>query len=674
METKIELEFNKLQKLAAKDKLTSDDITRFNEIVESLPNIDDSIKQQYQSDALSLLLVEGADEIDASEVKVGEGERHLKVNKKKVAKIAATTLLVGSLVIAGTTLFRGCSRGNKNNNIPTQSTIEQDVNVIKPTLAFDAENTDVLIDNIEVIARDMISKGIAMEDATLEETVESLTNYYVWMNLNEMGPTYLSKLYQTDSVSYIEIFQDAMYWANAIRFDSITSSKENNTVLDMSNFIASKKDAALAQEFLNINGRLSDAVAKNDKTSIDAIVSEYRTLIETKLLDHSSYTYGGGTMDLCFRLVYTGEQLLANYDITIMDEGLSKIINEDEFLRCYSQIVVNTKDSNQVIEVKKLETIIQDNTSKKSDNVVYIVDTLKDYINRLNMSLDFKGEKSIANVMMEVSKDLRDNNIIDTYVANMSIEEFFNKNYDLTHPKLPEVPDNSVVVDNGNHYVDQGEMDKHNSKTEEEYKENVKNETEEQLKDENTFKDNEGNTLDKGEDAEDYATAYVSGYEAGSRQGAIDGNALSTFNSNVSGSEGYKAGYQKGYTESYNEAKAKREAASKESTTTVTPVENGETKDEVIAQGPVITTSDNNQNNVEKPSIGTVIDEVVIEQGSVETNNSGTLPPVGTVIEEEVIEQGTVNYTLTEDELYQIYYEILYGTNDVSVSQNVKTK
>lgn len=95
----------------------------------------------------------------------------------------------------------------------------------------------------------MVSKGIEIDNDTLEDTVESLTNYYVWMNLNEMGPTYLSKLYQTDSTSYMEIFTDAMYWANAIRFDSMTSSVSDNTVLDMSKFIANKKDSELVSSF-----------------------------------------------------------------------------------------------------------------------------------------------------------------------------------------------------------------------------------------------------------------------------------------------------------------------------------------------------------------------------------------------------------------------------------------
>lgn len=720
MKTNVQKIFEQLTEKANKGKLKAEEIAAFKSLIDSL-DISKTTKEKYLEEADSLLLGSNVTKIMADDVKVGGNERHFKVNKKKVATVAALVAAGGIVIFAGTHL-KGCSNSKAlaNSNATIEQDIEQDssITALKPTLAFDAENTDVLIANLEATARDMIAKGIAMEDATLEETVESLTNYYVWMNLNEMGPTYLSELYQSDSISYMKIFQDSMYWTNAIRFDSMTSSKEQETVLDMSNFIANKKDAALTQEFLDINARLSDAVAKNDKDTINSIVAEYRTLIETKLLDHSSYTYGGGTMDLCFRLVYSGEQLLQNYDITIMDEGLSKIINEDEFLLCYHQVVVATKDVNSVMEVTELQTVVENNTSKKSDNVIYIVDTLKDKFSRLNMALDFTGKKSIANVMIEVSKDLRDNNVLDTYKPNMSLEEYFNHNYDLTHQKQDEIPKGATITTDGNHYIDESEMNKHQATTEEGYKENVKQETEDKLKDESTFTDNDGNTLNKGDDSEAYAKAYSDGYTSGSLQGAIDGNALATFNNSVSGTKGYQDGYRKGYIESYVEPYVEsfvnsfikeyreswiesyhksflksyltsyfkscginydilcmdlyiescieKELKNQSSITTITPVENGESTDEVMEQGTVTSSKTETNSNV--------------SNGTTDSNDSNNLPPIGTVVEEEVIESGTVGYSYTpsEAELYKIYTdvlnELLYGTDDSYSYEKVKTR
>lgn len=644
----------KYEKKLQKGKLTEREIDQVIQIVqsmESIPNKEkDSLINELNNMRMDDKIISYDDEkpledkeIDASDVKVGESEKSLKINKKKIAKAVAAVAVAGAVVVGGSLLLKSCSNKAPKTSTPLTTT-EQDVNKnnIKPTLAFDAENTEVLIANLEETAKDMIAKGIAMEDATLEETVESLTNYYVWMNLNEMGPTYLSKLYQTDSTSYIEIFSDAMYWANAIRFDSITSSKEDNTVLDMSHFIANKKDSELVKEFLDINARLHDAVSKNDKESIDTIASEYKSLIETKLLDHSSYTYGGGTLDLCFRLVYSGEQLVQDYDTVIMDEGLSQIINEDEFLRCYQTISIATIENTSMSTIE-LETVIQENTSKKSDNVIYIVDTLKDYMNRLNLSLDFTNEKSVADVMVEVSKYIRDNNLLATYKENESLEVFFERIYNQTHDKGHTLTNGDIVTSDGEHYIPEDEKNKYGATSQEDYENKVQEKTEDELSQEDTFTDSDGNVT-KGDDAEQYAQDYQSGYEAGSRKGAIDGNALATFNPSVGGSEGYQAGYYKGYKDSYDEAKAYREAHSNQSTTEFTPVENGSTTEEVIEQGNVSNTTE-------------------------DTN----LPEIGSTTD-EVIEQGTLNYTPTEDELYQLYYEVLYGTSSSYIDQNVKVK
>lgn len=659
----------KLERKLQKGTLTEKELNRAVKVVQNMKSISEEDRDVLLAKLNDMILDErliSDDElphedkrVNASNIQVGESEKHFKINKKKLEKAIAGVALAGVVIVGGSFLIKGCHTKKTSVSNNTGIVTEQDVNEItnknktlKPTLAFDAEDTDVLITNLEETAKDMLSKGIAMEDATLEDTIESLTNYYVWMNLNEMGPTYLSKLYQTDSTSYMEIFSDAMYWANAIRFDSMTSSKADNTALDMSKFIANKKDSELVSKFLDINARLHDAVSANNMESIHSIVNEYRELVEKNLLDHSSYTYGGGAMDLCFRLVYSGEQLIQDYDVVIMDESLAKIVNEDEFLRCYQAISISTIDSTSMT-TSEMETVIQTNTSKKSDNVVYIVDTLKDYMNRLNMSLDFTNEKSVADVMVEVSKYIRDNNILATYKENPSLEEFFNHIYDQTHTTGYTLTDGDVITNDGNYYIPESEMNHYGVTSQDDYENKVRQETENNLNNQNTFVDVDGNVKAEGSDAEQYAQDYKNGYTAGSRQGTIDGNALSTCNPNTSGSKGYQDGYSKGYIESYNEAKAYRESYSNDSTTEFTPVENGATTEEVIEQGPISS---------------------IVTNGDIISGDDSTLPPVGTVVEEEVIEQGTLNYTLTEDELYQVYYEVLYGNNSTYTEENVKVK
>lgn len=628
----------------------------------------------------------GLDEnlINADGVEVGEEARHVKMSKKKLAAIIGGG--VALLAVAGATIYscHSCSSSavgleETTTTMPTDEETNDEVvipNTIKPTLSFDTEDTDVMIENLKGFVKGIIPNGIELTDAELEEQVESLINYYVWLNLNEIGPSYLSELYQTDSVSYIEIFSDSMYWANVLRFDSITSSAKDNTVVDLSMMISNKKDLELVQSFQNLNARLHDAVNANDVANINGIVSEYKTLIETKLLDHVSYSYGQGAMDLCFRLVYSGEQLLADYDVVIMDDSLSKIINEDTFLKCIQSISISTIEDKTYTK-QEIEQTIQVNTSKKSDNVIYQIDLLKDYMSRLNMQLDFTGKKSVADVMIEVSSYVRENNLLSTYKENESLEVFFARVYDQTHvPKDTIQPGDVIISDNT--FIEKEELDKHNIDTsnktseqvEKEYQEAVREEIESSLESEKTFTDNQGNVLETGSNAEDYAADYAKGYTEGSKQGAIDGNALAAENSVVSGSKGYVAGYAVGYKASYAEARQQRLNAEKDTSVTIETVKPTEQSSEVINSG-----------TLKQPETTTKQLETTTKQPETTTKQIETTAPVVKeeetttgIIEEEVIEEGilTPQYaevTLSRDELYSIYYEVLYGSSNNSLEE-----
>lgn len=563
-ELQTEMWGNAIDKMIRKHDI--DGLEKYKKVIENTAGIDNTIKATYIQkceDAKS-----SAKKVNASGVIVGKKARHKKLSRKQL-----TALIIGGAALAAVSGMAGAAiHGHFSPKNPTQQEMTNDgddknndnnkdviINTIKPTLSFDTEDTEVMIQNLKDFVKGVLPNGIELTDAELEEEVESLVNYYVWMNLNEVGPTYLSELYQTDSISYIEIFSDAMYWANVLRFDSMTSSAKDNTVVDLSNVISNKKDLELVQSFQNLNARLHDAVDANDVASIKNIVSEYKTLVETKLLDHVSYSYGQGAMDLCFRLVYSGEQLLADYKMVIMDDSLAKIINEDTFLKCIQSISISTIEDKTYTK-EEIEQVIQTNTSKKSDNVIYQIDLLKDYMLRLNMQLDFTGKKSLADVMTEVPAYIRDNNLLSTYKANESLEEFFARIYEQTHPKKNPVKPGDVVIDDDK-YIPKEELDKENISTEgktpeqieEEYQESIKDKVEDSLEDDKTFTDNDGNVLESGSDAETYAVDFAKGYTEGSKKGAIDGNALAPEKSVVTGSKGYVDGYAKGYKEAYAE-------------------------------------------------------------------------------------------------------------------------
>lgn len=663
----------KIAKLTKKSDIAG--LVSLQKIIEATSGVDESIKAEYiekcenaknnveykKIDSNDIEITE--ENINAEDVTVGEDTRHAKMTKKQVAAIVIGAAAVA--VIAGATIH-SCNGCTSNTSLEDETTSGNDenkeeetvtnVNTIKPTLAFDTENTEVMIENLKGFVKTVLPNGIELTDAELEEEVESLVNYYVWLNLNEIGPSYLSELYQTDSISYIEIFSDAMYWANVLRFDSITSSIKDNTVVDLSSMISNKKDLELVQNFQELNARLHDAVDANDVANIKGIVSEYRTLVETKLLDHKSYSYGQGAMDLCFRLVYSGEQLLADYDMVIMDESLAKIVNEDEFLKCIQSITINTIEDKEYTK-EELEQTIQANTSKKSDNVIYQIDLLKDYMLRLNMQLDFTGKKSVADVMIEVPAYIRDNNLLSTYKENESLEVFFARIYDQTHAKVETVKPGDVVI-NDNKYIEKEELDKHgivtDNKTpqqvEKEYQESVKEEVESKLENEKTFTDNKGNvsTGSNADKAKEESIQSWSAYYQGEKDGLM-GNPC-----NVPAK--YADKYKEGYAVGVKEREELNKEAEKETTIIIKPVDPTEQSSEVIESGKL----DKN------PTTTNLVEE-----------ETTTL----TIIKEEVIEEGLLTpdseeVTMGYDELYNLYYNYLLELKNSSDEKlnNSKTR
>ena len=688
------LQIQQWDKKIAKLKKKSDiaGLARLQRIIEATSGVDESIKTEYiekceeaknnveykkiDSPDIETNDIEVNDDIEiteeninAEDVTVGEDTRHVKMSKKQVAAIVIGAAAVA--VIAGVTID-SCNGCAKNTSLEEETTSGNDEekddetitnpNTIKPTLVFDTENTEVMIENLKGFVKDILPSGIELTDAELEEEVESLVNYYVWLNLNEIGPSYLSELYQTDSISYIEVFSDAMYWANALRFDSITSSVKGNTIVDLSSMISNKKDLELVQNFQELNARLHDAVDANDVANIKGIVSEYRTLVETKLLDHKSYSYGQGAMDLCFRLVYSGEQLLADYDMVIMDESLAKIINEDEFLKCIQSITINTIEDKEYTK-EELEQTIQTNTSKKSDNVIYQIDLLKDYMLRLNMQLDFTGKKSVADVMVEVPAYIRENNLLSTYKENESLEVFFARIYEQTHAKVETVKPEDVVIDNDK-YIEKEELDKHgivtDNKTpqqvEKEYQEAVKEEVENKLENDKTFTDNKGNvsTGSDADKAKEEAVQSWSAYYQGEKDGLM-GNPC-----NVPSK--YADKYKEGYAAGVKQRQELDKEAEKETTVVVTPVDPKEETTEVIDEGKVDDTI--TVYPIVPPNDNLITVNPIIRPAEEETTSS-------TIIEEEVIEEGLLTPKAEEvttgyDELYYLYYEYLLALKNYS--------
>ncbi len=721
-----------INKLIKKGKLK--DLENYKKIINGTSGVDDSVKAEYIQkcdDAINEINsknqepevqeveqeVQEAEQqeqtIDASNVTVGENTKHSKQKKGTLKKALATAGIIGviALAIPGVSRLSSCignscaPKGNEDDNKKQEQMLDE----IKDTLNFDVENTEVMITNIDNFITESMSKGLKLDANNLAGDMESFVDFYVALNIDEIGPGYLAKLYQSDNKSYLDVFNNYVRWAMNITDEAMMASAEDP--YDIMPLVANKEEAQVLQSAFNLLAQMHDNGLAGNKEALKTNASDFKAILNEVLLDENSASYSTPSKVLLAYAAMNADALLINYeDIIIVDNDIRMVIYEDAEIRCSMtlrdiiaegktlsdedlRLLFNASEKNQ----SAVEFGLQ--LEKKFDQVVILYNTA---------GFDYSKETSIDEVIERLVKEVD----FSFYKANQEYTEYNDITYDINHPAIV-IPEDSVVITDGDndYYIEKDELDKHGVDTtnktpeqvKDEYESKVEEKVEEELKDDKTFEDNNGNVLEEGKDAVDYATEYSNGWTAGSKQGAIDGNALATKNATTNGSEGYKAGYAVGYNDSYESAKAKRLAAEKQTSTTIEKVDPIVQDTEVIEEGTknsdeVITTPIESEKpvdiivspietpvvplpEVKEETTTTIIEEEVIEEGILEIPSYNSETTVE-VIEEGVLtsEETTTTYEasvtgMSYDELYNLYYQYLYGTDSNSIEQTTeKTK
>lgn len=483
-------------------------------------------------------------EINASNVNLASdrnstisAETNEKLRKKKkrivLAGIGISALLVAGGCFLSKAMDSNSSTQEKSAEKTTEEKVTDYIKVLKPTLSFDTEDTNKLIENMKSFIIDWLPKGYELTDKELERQVETLTHYYIVMNIDEIGPTYLSSLFQSDSVTTMEILMDYISVATTIRYDAITSSMENGTVLDMTNVVSNNVEKEKLQETLNNLGKLSDAVMANDEALVKSIVKEAQESYTNFLLQHTSYSYSSGFLDSMFRLGFSYTNLLQHFDIEFMTDDMESIIYYDEKLTACYESVQATEDISKMT-IKEVETSLQ--SSKKSDNLFTLISVIADKLDKMNILSSYEGAISISQVMIDVSEYIRNNDILSKSVSNMDLEEWVwiirNQRFPQTNT-VDSLPEGTIIGNNGqeNIYVDGPSYGATNQK---DYENKVKDNFNQSNP--SNAKDTEGNVVYENTNLNktrvyEYALSHAlsSGYTAGNKVGATGSQATTNY-------------------------------------------------------------------------------------------------------------------------------------------------
>lgn len=541
-------EYKKLIKKAYSEPLTAEEISEFETMVNNA------------KDAGKL-----------SSVQIKNQEKHIEELKKyvndtkKVKKLAILTGVAGTVLAAGTlaAIAVSCAKNkNKNSNVVTETTTEDETknDFDNDSTKIDTEELKSLENNAKELVNALVERGYKIDDK--ETFTKKIVEGRIALSIDKLSP-------------YKEISQ------------LLTSGNINakNAAIEMQNLIPTVFKTVMVSN-KNIDWKLmgvNDATAKflNNYTDKLLGIKNAKTVEERQSLvtDLQSFLTDYQKIAIDSSESYESTDLYVMHTATLYgDELVKSATNISQFVGTDVSKFINSLPCDKPIYIEEFDYDNSDkfvNEVSSSLGIDVRADQFNDTIRNLSASFD-SAEKMVVNgtvidseygygkIVSRIYDQIKENeNQIDVEASYDSMVNSLRNElsqYISSKSNLNTVDKNDhfVTDSNGNSYVVPDSTIKNNGATNiNDYKQNVENKTNNELSKNNTFTDNNGKDISKGDSssvddaAKKYSEDYTKGSYAGATNGYIDGYYNNAYNANVSGTEGYKAGYRDSYEENY---------------------------------------------------------------------------------------------------------------------------
>ena len=540
-------EYKKLIKKAYSEPLTAEEISEFETMVNNA------------KDAGKL-----------SSVQIKNQEKHIEELKKyvnetkKSKKIAILTGVAGTVLVAAlaATAVSCAKNKNKNSNVVTETTTEDETknDFDNDSTKIDTEELKSLENNAKELVNALVERGYKIDDK--ETFTKKIVEGRIALSIDKLSP-------------YKEISQ------------LLTSGNINakNAAIEMQNLIPTVFKTVMVSN-KNIDWKLmgvNDATAKflNNYTDKLLGIKNAKTVEERQSLvtDLQSFLTDYQKIAIDSSESYESTDLYVMHTATLYgDELVKSATNISQFVGTDVSKFINSLPCDKPVYIEEFDYDNSDkfvNEVSSSLGIDVRADQFNDTIRNLSASFD-SAEKMVVNgtvidseygygkIVSRIYNQIKENESqidveasYDSMVNSLRTEL---SQYISSKSKLNTVDKNDhfVTNSNGNSYVVPDSTIKNNGATNiDDYKQNVENKTNNELSKNNTFTDNNGKDISKGDSssvddaAKKYSEDYTKGSYAGATNGYIDGYYNNAYNANVSGTEGYKAGYRDSYEENY---------------------------------------------------------------------------------------------------------------------------
>lgn len=571
-------EYKKLIKKAYSEPLTAEEISEFETMVNNA------------KDAGKL-----------SSVQIKNQEKHIEELKKyvnetkKSKKIAILTGVAGTVLVAAlaATAVSCAKNKNKNSNVVTETTTEDETknDFENDSTKFDTEELKSLENDAKELVNALVERGYKIDDK--ETFTKKIVEGRIALSIDKLSP-------------YKEISQ------------LLTSGNINakNAAIEMQNLIPTVFKTVMVSN-KNIDWKLmgvNDATAKflNNYTDKLLGIKNAKTVEERQSLvtDLQSFLTDYQKIAIDSSESYESTDLYVMHTATLYgDELVKSATNISQFVGTDVSKFINSLPCDKPVYIEEFDYNNSDkfvNEVSSSLGIDVRADQFNDTIRNLSASFD-SAEKMLVNgtvidseygygkIVSRIYDQIKENESqidveasYDSMVNSLRTElsQYISSKSNLN---TVDKNDHFVTDSNGNSYVVPDSTIKNNGATNiNDYKQNVENKTNDELSKNNTFTDNSGKDISKGDSssvddaAKKYSEDYTKGSYAGATNGYIDGYYNNAYNVNVSGTEGYKAGYKDSYEENYKLGNKNRTATpeTKVEYETTTPKKESETMTE----------------------------------------------------------------------------------------------
>lgn len=540
-------EYKKLIKKAYSEPLTAEEISEFETMVNNA------------KDAGKL-----------SSVQIKNQEKHIEELKKyvnetkKSKKIAILTGVAGTVLVAALAATAvSCGKNkNKNSNVVTETTTEDETknDFDNDSTKIDTEELKSLENNAKELVNALVERGYKIDDK--ETFTKKIVEGRIALSIDKLSP-------------YKEISQ------------LLTSGNINakNAAIEMQNLIPTVFKTVMVSN-KNIDWKLmgvNDATAKflNNYTDKLLGIKNAKTVEERQSLvtDLQSFLTDYQKIAIDSSESYESTDLYVMHTATLYgDELVKSATNISQFVGTDVSKFINSLPCDKPVYIEEFDYDNSDkfvNEVSSSLGIDVRADQFNDTIRNLSASFD-SAEKMVVNgtvidseygygkIVSRIYDQIKENESqidveasYDSMVNSLRTElsQYISSKSNLN---TVDKNDHFVTDSNGNSYVVPDSTIKNNGATNiDDYKQNVENKTNNELSKNNTFTDNNGKDISKGDSssvddaAKKYSEDYTKGSYAGATNGYIDGYYNNAYNANVSGTEGYKAGYRDSYEENY---------------------------------------------------------------------------------------------------------------------------